>query len=118
HEKIIVFENEMQRLKETLNTSLGVIVTAIGILVGALALFVSRQIPESITTISPSLILSTGAFVAAFFAYIRSSVRKDGTLSKVLHLIFVIFVLGILSWLAVSSKQKGIPEDLRSVPVK
>jgi deoxycytidine triphosphate deaminase len=71
--KIQGLETEIKELKARVDSSTAVIFTAIGILVAALALFVSGQIPSVFRNYSPSLLLSSLAVAVVLFLYARTT---------------------------------------------
>ncbi len=71
--KIQGLETEVKELKARVDLSTAVIFTAIGILVAALALFVSGQIPGVFRNFSPSLLVSGLALAVALIFYARAT---------------------------------------------
>lgn len=72
-EKIEVFEKRIDELQSVVTTSVGFTLSAMGILVAALAVFVSKQVPDALSRFSPSLGVSVLALVVAFLAYVNSA---------------------------------------------
>ena len=68
-------DKEIADLRGTVTASNTVILTAIGVLVTALALFVSKDYPEFLTRFSPSLWVSLAALVVSFFGVILATTR-------------------------------------------
>jgi deoxycytidine triphosphate deaminase len=74
-EKIESFAEKIEDLENKVNTSLFVILTAIGILVAALTIFVTKQVPEPLALTSPALMLSAAAVIIALLAYVNVCAR-------------------------------------------
>lgn len=94
-EKIEVFERRINEIQSTVSNSVGIILTAIGVLVAALALFVSKQIPDTVSNFSPSLIVATIALIVSFFALVSAQRALRPSESW--------FALQVVGWLAVAA---------------
>jgi deoxycytidine triphosphate deaminase len=94
-EKIEVFEKRINEIQSTVSNSVGIILTAIGVLVAALALFVSKQIPEAVSNFSPSLIVATIALIVSFFALVSAQKALRPSRSW--------FALQVMGWLVIAA---------------
>jgi deoxycytidine triphosphate deaminase len=77
-ERLNEADKEIADLRDTITASNTIILTAIGVLVAALALFVSKNFPEFLTRFSPSLWVSVAALVVSFFGVILATTRGEG----------------------------------------
>ncbi len=90
-ERLNRMEKEVAELRSTVFSSITVILTALGALVTALALFVSKQYPEALTRFSPPLLVSLAALIVAFAGVIVSVTRH----SWVRYALFALVLIGI-----------------------
>ncbi len=93
-------DKEIADLRETVTASNTVILTAIGVLVTALALFVSKDYPVFLTRFSPSLWVSLAALVVSFFGVILATTRGKGWKRFLSICLLVGFTGAFLYWYA------------------
>jgi|GEM_PF-3457271 deoxycytidine triphosphate deaminase len=67
--KLQAVETELKELRANVSTSVAIIFAAIGIIVSALALFVSRDVPEPFAYYSPTLLVSAFAVAVSFMMW-------------------------------------------------
>lgn len=99
-ERLDAVEQSVKELGARVDAAIIVIATAVGILVAGLALFVSKEYPESITRFSPTYLLATVALITAILAFIHSTYRHIVTVKRrfIWLLIFDILTVGVLVW--------------------
>jgi deoxycytidine triphosphate deaminase len=117
-DKLDLVERSVSELKSRVDASVAVITTAIGIVVGALALFASRQMPDVVTYWSPSVMIGTLAFIAAILGYVHSLYRHliEGKRARKFVLLELL-VLALLITLVVLLLRIGLPgEQFRPRP--
>lgn len=74
-EKIQGVETELKELRASMSGTIAVIFTVIGIVVAALALFVSRQVPGVFSNFSPTLLVSAFAVAVSFMMWAHTVYR-------------------------------------------
>jgi deoxycytidine triphosphate deaminase len=99
-ERLHAVEQSVKELGARVDAAIIVIASAVGILVAALALFVSKEYPEVITRFSPTYLLATVALITAILAFIHSTYRHIVTETRrfVWLLIFEILMVAVLVW--------------------
>lgn len=73
--KLQAVETELKELRANVGTSVAIIFAAIGIIVSALALFVSRNVPEPFAYYSPTLLVSAFAVAVSFLMWVHTVYR-------------------------------------------
>ena len=98
-EKLDKANEDIADLRQTVGVSNTVILAAIGVLVTALALFVSKDYPEFLARFSPSLWVALSALVVSFFSVILA-VTKAGWKRLLFPCLLVIAAGAFLYWYA------------------
>jgi hypothetical protein len=70
------FNKDVTELRGTVFNSIGIILAAIGALVTALALFVGKAEPETLTRLSPPLLVSFAALIVSFGALVTAIAKN------------------------------------------
>ena len=120
HDRLERVEHSISELRARIDTSVTVITTAIGILVASLALFSTKQLPEIVSSWSPTLAVATLAVVIALMAYIHTIYRHlfldKRRLTKWIGLELVVFLLllfAVVQLFNVNSSLKLKPVPMR-----
>lgn len=103
-ERLASVEAGIKELRARVEAAVTVIATAVGILVAALALFVSKEYPESISRFSSATLLAILALVIAIVSIIHSSYRHIVTDKRRITTLFVfeVVVIALLLWISFS----------------
>jgi deoxycytidine triphosphate deaminase len=99
-ERLDKVEKNVKELGARVDAAITVITSAVGILVAALTLFVSKEYPEVITRYSPTYLLAVVALVTAILAYIHSTYRHIVLEKRRIRtlLAFEVIIVAVLLW--------------------
>lgn len=99
-ERLDAMEKSVKEFGSRLDAAITVITGAVGILVAALALFVSKEYPEPLTRFSPTYLLAFVALVTAILAYIHSAYRHIVLEKRRIRtlVVFEVVIVGVLLW--------------------
>ncbi len=100
--KLQAVETELKELRANVSTSVAIIFAAIGIIVSALALFVSRDLPEPFAYYSPTLLVSAFAVAVSFLMWAHTVYRhaRYDKPRKFWILVLELFGLALLALIA------------------
>jgi deoxycytidine triphosphate deaminase len=93
------FQKDISEIRNTVFNSLGILLAAIGTLVTALALFVSKAEPKFVTFLSPPLLVSFAALTVSLGALVVSF-TKNGFWRWVIVSLVLLIVVVVMYWIA------------------